>query len=115
MSRNGARGALKLALDTLWFVDLREAVSRRSSTHSGACRNGDPQAARVGTTETTTQSAKYFAHRTFGSIFIHKVPGAGTRRFPSRGFDRERHKTTGEKTSKLVLQFEDLVDAEVPI
>lgn len=48
--------------------------------------NRNPDAARVGTVETTTQTTRYLSHSSFQSLSLFDVPGAGTLRVPSQGY-----------------------------
>lgn len=49
-------------------------------------QNGHPGAAATGTTETTTERAKYPAHETLSPVMVHDVPGGGTRRTPAENY-----------------------------
>lgn len=48
--------------------------------------NSDQDAARVGTTETTTEKQEYRAAACFDHLSLVDMPGAGTQRVPSEGY-----------------------------
>ncbi|KAI8686670.1 IRG-type G domain-containing protein [Fusarium sp. Ph1] len=48
--------------------------------------NSDQDAARVGTTEATTEKQEYRAAACFDSLSLVDIPGAGTQRVPSEGY-----------------------------
>jgi hypothetical protein len=66
-------------------------------------RNSDHEAARTGTVETTTQRFKYSSHPSFGSLFLHDCPGAGTLRNPAMNYyySKKRNRLQSEHSMFL--------------